>query len=214
MTRKLLLVAGPSGSGKSRLTRMAGAASISLDEFYRDHDFPDMPKSPFGITDWDQVGSWDLEHAVHTLRLLLDEGRAEVPMYDISISERIGTRVVECEDAKLIVAEGIFAPDTYRAVLERGIPARAIWLDRPRAANFSRRLLRDLKERRKPPGVLFRRGLALYRDEPAKREAALAAGFTPMSIRKALKLVEEAGLSPAESARRPGRSGRAPRRAS
>ena len=214
MTRQLVLVAGPSGSGKSRLTRMAGAASLSLDEFYHDHDHPGMPRSPIGITDWDKVESWDLDLAVKTLRQLLDEGRAEIPIYDISISERVGTRMLECGDATVIVAEGIFAPDAYRAVLDAGIPARAIWLDRPRAANFSRRLARDLKEHRKPPGVLVKRGIALYRDEPAKRAAALAAGFTPMSMRKALRLVSQGAVSPEQLARTPARSRRGSRRAS
>jgi uridine kinase len=31
---------------------------------------------------------------------------------------------------------------------------------------FARRLVRDLRERRKPPWTLVRRGLALMRDEP------------------------------------------------
>ena len=40
MSRSLLLIAGPSGSGKSRLTRLAAEAAsalpLSLDDFYHD----------------------------------------------------------------------------------------------------------------------------------------------------------------------------------
>ena len=46
-----------------------------------------------------------------------------------------------------------------------------------RAVTFVRRLARDLKERRKPPIVLVRRGLALMRAEPdvVRRQEALGA---------------------------------------
>jgi uridine kinase len=42
---------------------------------------------------------------------------------------------------------------------------------------FVRRLTRDLRERRKPPWTLVRRGLALMRDEPAviRRQEELGA---------------------------------------
>ncbi len=189
VTRSLLLVAGPSGSGKSRLGRVGGAATLSLDEFYFDHDHPGLPCSPLGIPDWDDVRTSDVQLAVETLAKLLAAGEADVPRYDISQSKRVGTQHVDCKDQRLIVAEGIFAPQVYEAACQAGIPARAIWLDRPRAANFSRRLTRDLKEHRKPPLTLVRRGITLFRDEPTLREAALTAGFKPVSMRKALRIV-------------------------
>jgi uridine kinase len=189
IARSLLLVAGPSGSGKSRLARLGNVASVSLDEFYHDHDHPGLPRSPLGITDWDHVDSWDLPRALRTLGTLLADGVAEVPVYDISTSARIGSRIVDCRDAAVLMAEGVFAPQMYRAAQEGGLPARAIWLDRPRPANFARRLARDLKERRKPPVVLLRRGMALYRDEPRLRAAALTAGFEPVPMRRAIGLV-------------------------
>lgn len=184
--RSLVLVAGPSGSGKSRLSRTAGerVAKISLDDFYRDHDYPGMPQS-FGITDWDHVGSWDCELALRTLRTLLDLGRATVPVYDISRSRRVGERSVDARAARVIIAEGIFATQTCLAARRADVGVEAIWLDRPRINNFARRLTRDLKESRKPPAILVRRGLALYRDEPGLKKDALAAGFTPMGMQAA-----------------------------
>ena len=88
-----------------------------------------------------------------------------------------------------MVAEGIFAPQTLGAAVEAGIAVEAVWLDRRRETNFVRRLARDLEERRKPPAVLVRRGLALYRAEPALRREAVTAGFTPAPMRHALRLV-------------------------
>ncbi len=193
MTRSLLLVAGPSGSGKSHLTRLATAdghaAALSLDDFYFDADHDGLPATPMGIPDWDDVRCWDQDLALATIGRLLADGEADVPVYDISLSRRIGMRHMTLGDARVIVAEGIFAIETLAAARAAGIPVDAVWLDRGRVPNFARRLARDLKERRKPPLVLLRRGLALYRAEPALRRAAIGAGFTPVPMRRALRIV-------------------------
>lgn len=188
--RTLLLIAGPSGSGKSRLTRLATgsgrAAAISLDDFYRDVDAPDLPMTTMGIPDWDDVATWDLGQAVEKVGELLHDGLAELPTYDISLSRRVGERIVDIDGADHVLAEGIFAIDMLAAARAAGISCEGWWLDRPRPANFARRLTRDLREHRKTPPVLLRRGAALYRAEPALRRAAIEAGFTPMSMHRAL----------------------------
>ena len=191
MSRSLLLIAGPSGSGKSRLTRLAAEAASALpfrlDDFYYDADRPGMPMTPMGIPDWDRVETWDLDLALASIGALLTEGACEVPTYDISLSRRTGSRRIEMGDATMIVAEGIFAIDALRPALAAGSDTEGLWLDRFRAANFSRRLTRDLRERRKTPTVLLRRGAALYRGEPALRREALAQGFRPVSMKAALR---------------------------
>lgn len=122
--------------------------------------------------------------------MLLRDGRAELPIYDISQSRRVGTRTLDIGDAEVLLAEGIFAIQTLAAARAAGLSVAALWLDRPRAVNFARRLRRDLKEHRKPPSVLLRRGVALFRDEPQLRREAIEAGFTGMSMRRALASVQ------------------------
>ena len=51
------------------------------------------------------------------------------------------------------------------------------------------RFVRDLREHRKPVGVLLRRGLALWWAEPAIRRRALMAGCRPVTLRKALAVI-------------------------
>jgi uridine kinase len=53
------------------------------------------------------------------------------------------------------------------------------------AVTFWRRLTRDLREHRKPPLVLVRRGLALLRDQRRVVEHAVALGCLPVSPEQA-----------------------------
>ena len=76
-TARVLVIAGPSGSGKSRLARRLHAAHgwplLALDDFYHDVTAPGLPMSPLGLVDWDDVRSWNLEAAVDTLESLCRE---------------------------------------------------------------------------------------------------------------------------------------------
>ncbi|MFZ2427133.1 MAG: uridine kinase, partial [Propioniciclava sp.] len=77
MTR-LVLLAGPSGGGKSRLARLVGALPLRLDDFYRDADAPGLPCA-HGIVDWDDPATWDAVGALTALTGLLQDGAVVVP---------------------------------------------------------------------------------------------------------------------------------------
>nr|WP_235842441.1 uridine kinase [Cutibacterium modestum] len=190
MARTIILLAGPSGSGKSRLTHMADLPELRLDDFYRDHDEPGLPVV-HDMVDWDDIGSWNLPTAVKALNELAVTGRTVAPHYDISRSRADGTHVVNVGDAPAVVAEGIFALDLLEPCLQAGLNVLPIWLDRSRWLNFARRLVRDLRQHRKSPPVLVRRGLALRRAEPALRSRAIVMGFQPMSMRRASATVAD-----------------------
>jgi uridine kinase len=182
---RLVLIAGASGSGKSRLAHGSGCPSLRLDDFYFDADHPGLPRTEFGITDWDDPRCWDAGAAVAALRELLATGRAVVPAYSISESRRVGSHEVRTNGASCVSAEGIFAIEFLATCRDAGLTPEAIYLDRPGALVFWLRLRRDLAKKRKPPLILLRRGLALWRAQPALRRKALAAGFTPLGMRAA-----------------------------
>jgi len=190
----LVLLAGPSGSGKSRLARVSGCVSVRLDDFYRDADDEDMPRWG-GIIDWDDPHSWNGDAAIAAITTLLDQGHVSVPVYDISLSRRIGWHELVLPDAPAgqrlcIVAEGIFAPELVRRCRDLGLDTTGAWLTRQGLLVFLLRLVRDLREHRKAPPILLRRGWALMRKEPAQRRAAMAKGCETRTMRQAAARIE------------------------
>lgn len=180
VAHRIVLLTGPSGSGKSSLVRRLGIPTVALDDFYRDVDHPGLPRR-FGIVDWDDPASWDHDAAVEALVALCRDGETMLPVYDIPTSRRTGETRLVLDDDPIVVAEGIFASELVEELRREDVLADAICLARPRLTTFWFRLLRDLGEGRKPPGTLVRRGVALMRGEPALVERWRANGCRPLS---------------------------------
>ena len=183
-TARLVVLAGPSGSGKSRLAHRLGLPVLRLDDFYRDGDDPDLPHA-FGIVDWDDPASWDLDGAVACALHLVHHGCTDVPSYDIRTSRRTGTHRLDLGGAPLVVAEGIFAAEVVPSLRAAGVLADALCLTHHPVVTFARRLARDLRESRKPPLTLLRRGWALMRAEPRVVSRQVALGAVPCTPHQA-----------------------------
>ncbi|TNM40490.1 ATP-binding protein [Nocardioides albidus] len=166
---RVIVLAGPSGSGKSRLAerlaKACGWPTLRLDDFYRDGDEPGLPLitdgANAGLVDWDHPGTWNHEDAFAALSELCANGATEVPVYSISQSRRTGGQRLDLHGAPRFCAEGIFATEIVEECRRAGILAEAYCVTQHPAVTFWRRLTRDLREHRKPPLVLLRRGLAL-----------------------------------------------------
>lgn len=168
---QVILLAGPSGAGKSRLAERLeqhhGWPVLRLDDFYRDGTEPDLPLittgANAGLTDWDHALSWHDNDALKTVLHLCEYGVTDVPVYDLAGSRRTGHREIDLGDASHFVAEGVFASEIVEACREAGVLAAAYCITQHPAVTFVRRLDRDLREHRKAPPVLVRRGLSLAR---------------------------------------------------
>ncbi len=195
LAARVVVVAGPSGSGKTvlcrRLSQDRGWPVVNLDDFYKDGDDPTLPRVhlPGGesVVDWDSTDSWSGASALDALTTLCRDRRADLPVYDIPSNARVGTRTVELGASAYVLVEGIFADRMVGPCREQGVLADAVCVHNPRLVTLVRRLVRDLREHRKPPRVLVRRGLALLRAEPAIVARAQAAGCRVVSSPQAFE---------------------------
>ncbi len=199
---RVVLLAGPSGSGKSYVARHTGLPVLPLDDFYLNGDHPKLPRvgdstdvvsaqsggraarwsgpGPAPV-DWESPASWDATAAVAAIELLARTGTVEVPHYDISVDRCTGYESLALGPSPVFVAEGIFAAEIVAACRDRGVLAEAYALRRPRLITFGRRLVRDLAEHRKPPATLLRRGVRLYGAEARILGRQVALGCRPAS---------------------------------
>jgi uridine kinase len=176
----VIVLAGPSGAGKSRLAERLGLPVLRLDDFYKDEADPTLPSltagANAGLTDWDHPDSWLQDDAMAALRELCTTGRTTVPVYDISRSGRYGELELDLGGSPLFVAEGIFAQEVVPACAREGLLAAAFCVTQHPLVTWWRRLTRDLREHRKPPLVLLRRGWALMRAQGEVVRHAVALG--------------------------------------
>jgi uridine kinase len=190
---RVIVLAGPSGAGKSRLAARLGLPVLRLDDFYKNGDDPSLPRisegANAGLVDWDHPDSWLPHDAIAAIDRLCAEGSAEVPIYEIARDGRHGSQVLDLGDSRFFVAEGIFAQEVVPPCRDRGVLAAAYCVRQHPMVTFWRRLTRDLREHRKPPLVLVRRGLALMRDQKAVVERAVALGCEPVSPEQAYTAV-------------------------
>lgn len=189
---QVVLIGGASGSGKSRLAEHSGLPLLRLDDFYRSGDDPALPRLASGEVDWDHPGSWHADRALEALVQLARTGRTDVPLYDIAANGPVGTRTLELGGATRFVAEGVFVAEVAADAKRAGILADAVCVRRSRWLTMLLRFVRDVRERRKPIGVLVRRGIRLARHEPVIVAHLRDAGFRTVSVRGIRRLLSGA----------------------
>ncbi|MFB6532008.1 MULTISPECIES: uridine kinase [unclassified Streptomyces] len=165
---RVVLLAGPSGSGKSSLAAVTGLPVLRLDDFYKEAGDPTLPLVEGSADiDWDSPGSWDADTAVAAIVELCSTGRTDVPVYDLATSSRVDRERLDIGRTPLFVAEGIFAAEIVARCRELDVLADALCLRGRPSTTFRRRLARDLREGRKSVPFLLRRGWRLMRAERA-----------------------------------------------
>jgi uridine kinase len=185
----VIVLAGPSGAGKSRLAERLGLPLLRLDDFYKDASAPGLPTITeghnAGLTDWDHPDSWRCDDALDAIRTLCSEGAATVPVYDIAQSGRCGEQRLDLDGSPLFLAEGIFAQEVVPTGHREGLVAAAYCIPQHPLVTYWRRLTRDLREQRKPPLVLLRRGWALMGAQGEVVGHAVALGCREVSPERA-----------------------------
>ncbi|MEU1403347.1 uridine kinase [Streptomyces sp. NPDC005728] len=184
---RVVLLCGPSGSGKSLVAARSGLPVLRLDDFYKEGADPTLPLvDGSSDIDWDHPESWDADVAVEAIVRLCASGSAPVPVYDIALSARTGEEALHIGRTPLFIAEGIFAAEIVERCRELGVLADALCLTRGPVTTFRRRFLRDLKEGRKSVPFLLRRGWRLMRAERSIVSRQVSLGAHPCDRDEAL----------------------------
>ncbi len=187
---QVIVLAGPSGSGKSRLAERVGLPVLRLDDFYKNGGDATLPRDPRRArTPASSTGTTRTPGCPTTPSRRWPRCAATAGPRCRSTTSRTtaapGTHTLDLRGGGLFVAEGIFAQEIVGACRDAGLLAAAYCVRQHPAVTFWRRLTRDLREHRKPPLVLVRRGLALLRDQRRVVEHAVALGCEPVSPEQA-----------------------------
>ncbi|MDD2568733.1 MAG: nucleoside kinase [Clostridia bacterium] len=183
---KLVLIAGPSSSGKTTFTNRLGIELqalglkpilISMDDYFLNRD--QSPKDENGEYDFESIYAMDLDLFSRQINELLSGTEVEIPIYDF----KTGTRKpqgnkVQLTDKHILLIEGIHG---INPLLTEHIPAenrRSIYISCLTQLNFDdytpipssgnrelRRLVRDIKCRGTSPDEVLLRWLSVRRGE-------------------------------------------------
>jgi len=193
---QVIVLAGPSGAGKTHLAERLRLPVLRLDDFYKNGDDRTLPRIDLAggepIVDWDHPGSWNSDAAVAAVEELCRTGCTDAPVYEIALNSRTGHRVLDLGSSTYFLAEGIFAQEIVGECRRRGLLADAVCVTQHPAVTFVRRFARDLREHRKPPFYLLRRGLHLLLAQRALVVAAKKLGcrvLTPEAAYREITLL-------------------------
>ncbi len=169
---RLVMLAGPSSSGKTTTARLlaealrragTGSVDISLDNFFRGGNA--APLLPDGSRDYEALEAMDIEDVRRCLRGLVEDGRCRMPVYDFKrhVPEPF-RREVRLKKNEVAIVEGIHALDpalteglpdfeAHRVYVSVGhsVTDRGKILFSPVDIRFLRRMVRDHQFRRTPP---------------------------------------------------------------
>ncbi len=174
--RKLVMLAGPSSSGKtttagiiSSMIKETGrnATVISLDDFYKDQKF--APKFADGSPDFETVHALDIEKIDSCLKTLISTGEAMFPRFDFPTRTPIeNAKKIEIGNNDVVIVEGLHALNPlitdpleseelvklYVSVSSRVYDENKVYFTK-RDIRFIRRMIRDYQFRSSPVDFTF-----------------------------------------------------------
>ena len=128
---RVVLLCGPSGSGKSLVAARSGLPVLRLDDFYKEAEDPTLPLvAGSSDIDWDHPALLGHGNGGRRDRAAVPHGPYDIPVYDISLSARTGEESVDIGRTPLFIAEGIFAAEIVERCRELGLLADALCLNR------------------------------------------------------------------------------------
>ena len=115
---KVLLLAGPSGAGKTTTANLIADAArargldalvVSLDNFYRDHRDPAYPLLPNGERDYESCDALDLPRIRECLSRILRGEDFLIPKYDFKLGRAVSETAYAAMLHGCVIVEGLHA---------------------------------------------------------------------------------------------------------
>lgn len=171
-------IAGGTGSGKTTVatevkSRFSSKNVVILphDSYYRDQS--DLPFEEREKLNYDHPSAFENELLARHLDRLTGWKPIDRPIYDYATHSRL-SETIRVEPAEIILLEGILVlvDEILRSVMDI-----KIYIDADSDERFIRRLLRDMKERKRSPDSVIEQYVATVRPmhlqfvEPSKRYA-------------------------------------------
>jgi len=160
---EIYLVGGPTGAGKTVLSRAIASAKRGL-TLHLDNYFVDEPNVRTSTStlygrgpQWDHPLSVDLELATQNLTDLLDRGFARVPKFSFANNKRLGYGVHKLLSKKSVIVEGIHALTLQRRLTESSRTVYSIFVDARIDVRRKRISDRDSHHRNRPLSDFERR---------------------------------------------------------
>ena len=201
---QVIVLAGPSGSGKSRLAERLGLPVLRLDDFYKDGDDPTLPRiaagANAGLVDWDDPDSWLRDDAVAAIGGCAATGAPRCRSTTSRTTAAPAARSLDLGGARATSSPRGSSPRRSSGRAASRAARRGVCVRQHPLVTFWRRLTRDLREHRKPPLVLVRRGLALMRDQRRVVAHAVALGCEPVTAEEAAAAIRR--IRPPQPVRR------------
>lgn len=104
-----------------------------------------MKPDSAGVYNFDVPESIDIKECALALQSLAEGKKTTIPVYDMKLSERIGTQEIQISPKhKFVVIEGLFS--FYEPI--RKLASFKVFLETPREIRVARRMLRDQQKGR------------------------------------------------------------------
>ncbi len=149
MSAMIIGIAGGTGSGKTTLTRKLQAifgpdvSVVYHDNYYKRHD--GMTYEQRAALNYDHPDAFDTQLMADDLRRLAAGETIHCPVYDYSIHNR-SDETIEVRPTKVVIVEGILI---FENKALRDLMDIKIFVDTDADVRILRRILRDVKERKR-----------------------------------------------------------------
>jgi uridine kinase len=195
--RRVIAIAGASGSGKTSTAGASGLPILSLDSFYRSRDASGLPRW-LGDVDWENPDSFNLDAAIAATRSLILHGIAVFRAHDL-VTEVVSECVEEVRaSGRCLVVEGVMATEVVASLRDelRNVELVFYYLHRNRFASFVGRIERDVLARHRRWHRAVLRSLRVTWVERRARRSAITRGAHVVNRTGLQKKLADEGRNP------------------